>query len=184
MSVASSAQLHRTPSQKIKHSTGSPQATPLSLAEIMQQQAEEAIQFAGVGLPSPHAGYGRLLQEVNMPNPAGRELLFSPPEYNETRIREVGTPRPFERSIGYAHDKLNSITSKGKSVRNDFREVNKVAEEIITSLSEKGRFVGLEEVKAELCKEFGKTSLTALGFRKERDIPALKELIEMQAKVS
>ena len=183
MSVASSAQLHRTPSQKIKHSTGSAQATPLSLAEIMQQQAEEAIQFAGVGLPSPHAGYGRLLQEVNMPNPAGREL-FLPPEYNETRIREVGTPGPFERSISYAHDKLNSITSKGKSVRNDFREVNKVAEEIITSLSEKGRFVGLEEVKAELYKEFGKTSLTALGFRKERDIPALKELIETQAKVS
>ena len=185
VSVASRAQRHRTPSQNTKLSTGSPQAQSLPFAEIRQQQAEEEMQFAIGGLPSPHAGHERPLPEVNMPSPAGREHLFLLPKYNETRIREVGTPGPFERSISHAHNEMNSITSKGKSVRNaTFREVNKAAEEIITSLSEKDRFVGLEKVKAALCKEFGKTSLSAFGFRTERDIPALKELIEKQAKVS
>ena len=185
VSVVSSAQLHRTPSQNTKLSTGSPKAPSLLFAEIRQQQTEEDVQLASGGLPSAHAGYERPLLEVNAPSPAGREHLFSPPKYNETRILEVGTSGPFEKSISHAHDEMNSITSKGKSVRNaTFREVNKAAEEIITSLSEKGRFVGLEKVKAALCKEFGKTSLSAFGFRTERDIPALKELIEKQAKVS
>ena len=184
MSLAPGAQLHRTLSQMTKPSTGSPQATARSLAEIMEQQAQEEMQLASGGLSTPFAGYGQLLQEVNTPSPLSRQLLFSPPEHNETRIRAVGTPGPFEKSISHAHDVMNSI-SKGKSARNaSFHEVNKAAEEIITSLSEKGHFVGLEEVKARLCKEFGRTSITALGFRNEREIPALKELIEMQAKVS
>ena len=185
VSVPSGAQLPRTQAQKTNPSSGSPQVTPLSLFEIMKQQAQEEMQLAIRGSPSPHTSYDRLLQDMSTPSPAKRELLFSPPDHQETRLREVGTPGPFEKSISHAHDAMNSITSKGKSVRNaTFREINKAAEEIIISLSEKGRFVGLEEVKAALCKEFGKTSLTALGFKKERDIPALKDLIEMQAKVS
>lgn len=81
---------------------------------------------------------------------------------------------------------MNTITGGAKSAVGDAssHEVNKAAEEIITSLSEEGRFVGLEEVKARLCKDFGKSSLIEMGFKTDKDIPALKNLIEMQAKVS
>ena len=151
----------------------------------MKQEAQEEMQLASGGLPSPRVGYDRLLQDMDTPSPAKRKALFSPPELKETRIREVGTPGPFEKSISHAHHEMNTITGKAKSVRNaSFHEVNKAAEEIITSLSEEGRFVCLEEVKAKLCKEFGKSSFIAFGFKKDKDIPALKELIEMQAKVS
>ena len=185
VSVVSSAQLHRTPSQNTKLSTGSPKAPSLLFAEIRQQQTEEDVQLASGGLPSAHAGYERPLLEVNAPSPAGREHLFSPPKYNETRILEVGTSGPFEKSISHAHDEMNNITSKGKSVRNaNSHEIDKPAEEIVSSLSKEGRFVGLEEVNAKLCKEYKKTSLTAFGLRSERDIPVQKELTERQAKVS
>ena len=122
--------------------------------------------------------------EVKMPTDVEIKPRLLPSE--KARIREAGTPGPFENSICNAHHVMNTITGGAKSaVRNaSSHEINKAAEEIISSLSEEGRFVGLEEVKARLCKDFGKLSLIEMGFRTDKDIPALKNLIEMQAKVS
>lgn len=150
----------------------------------MEQQAQEENQATG-SLPSPRVGYERLLQEMDTPKTAQRNVSSSPAELRDARVREVGTPGPLEWSVDRAFKETNSVTPKAKSARNiSFQEVNRVAEEIITSLAEEGRFVSLEMVKAKLCKEFGKSSLSAMGFKRDKDIPALNELIQMQAKVS
>ena len=174
-----------TPRHLNEDSIETPDVRPLSFLEIMKQQAQEEGNTASGGLPSLRVGYDRLLQEMETPIPVKRNVLFSPPELEEARIREVGLPGPFEKSISNAQREMKTITGKEKSVRNaSFHEVNKAAEKIITSLSEEGRFVCLEEVKAKLCKEFGRSSLSALGFKKDKDVPALNELIQLQAKVS
>lgn len=162
----------------------SAQAMPLSLREIMAQQAQEE-KLASSGPSTPCLGYDKLLQEIDTPLAAKRNVLFSPPDLKDARVREVGTPGPLENSIIHAQREMVSISTKAKPTRNvSFHEVNRVAEDIITSLSEEGHFVSLEVVKARLCKEFGKASLTAMGFKRDKDIPALNELIQMQAKVS
>lgn len=163
---------------------GSAQATPSSFLEIMEQQAQEE-KLASSGPSTPRPGYDRLLQEMDTPIAAKRNVLSSPPDLKDARVREVGTPGPLENSIIDAQREMVSISTKAKPTRNvSLHEVNRVAEDIITSLSEERRFVSLEIVKARLCKEFGKASLTAMGFKRDKDIPALNELIQMQAKVS
>ena len=164
--------------------TRSAQARPPSLREIMEQQAqEEKLHVASVVYSTPPHGYEGLLQEMDTPTAVKGNGLFSPPDLKDARIREVGTPGPLQNSINRAQMVSNS--PKAKPARNvSLHEVNRAAEEIITSLSEEGRFVCLEDVKARLCKEFGKTSLTTMGFKRDKDIPALNELIRMQAKVS
>ena len=130
-------------------------------------------------------GYEKLLQQMDTPTAAKKSSLFSPPDLKDARIREVGTPGPLENSISHAQHEMVSNSPKAKSARNvSLQEVNRAAEDIIASLSEEGRFVCLEVVKTRLCKGFGKSSLTAMGFKRDTDIPALKELIQMQAKVS
>ena len=175
-----------TPPRVEAISAGIAQATPLSLREIMEQQAEEE-KLAGAGLSTPSVGYDRLLQQMDTPTAAKGNALFSSPDPKDARIREVGTPGPLEKSIVHAQRELvsSSSSAKVKSVRNvSFDEVNRAAKDIITSMSEEGHFVSLEVVKAKLCKEFGKSSLTAMGFKRDKDIPALNELNQMQAKVS
>lgn len=150
----------------------------------MEQQAQEE-NLAPGGLPSLQVGYERLLQEMDTPKAAQRNVSSSPAELKDARVREVGMPGPLEKSIDHACKEMDSVTPKARSARNiSFQEVNRVAEEIITSLAEEGRFVSLEMVKAKLCREFGKSSLSAVGFKRDKDIPALNELIQMQAKVS
>lgn len=156
----------------------------VSFLEIMEQQAQEE-KLPSEGLPSPRLGYGRLLQEMDTPKAAQGYVSFSPAELKDARVRQVGTPGPLEKSIDNAYREMVSVTPNAKSRRNiSLQEVNRAAEEIIASLSEEGRFVSLEMVKAKLCKEFGKSSLSAMGFRRDKDIPALNDLIQMQAKVS
>lgn len=180
--------IQMTPPQITGASTGSAQARQLlSLREIMQQQAQEG-KLASGGLPSPYPrlGYDRLLQDVDTPNTARRNVFSSPAELKDARVREIGTPGPFEKSINQAQHEMGTITGKTRPVRNvSFQEVNRAAENIITSMSEEGRFVCLEVVKARLCKEFGRSCLGAMGFKRDyKDIPALNELSLLQAKVS
>ncbi len=159
-------------------------ARTVSLLEIMEQQAQEE-KLANESLPSPRVGYERLLQELDTPKAAQRNVFSSPAELKDARVRQVGTPGPLENSINFAYREMVSVTPNAKPSRNiSFQEVNRAAEEIITSMAEEGRFVSLEVVKAKLCKEFGKLSLSALGFRRDKDIPALNDLIQLQAKVS
>lgn len=173
-----------TPLQITEASTGNAKARAASFLEIMKQQAQEET-FASEGLPSPRLGYERLLQETDTPKTAKGNVSSSPAELKDARVREVGTPGPLEKSINHAHREMASVTPKTKSARNiSFQEVNRAAEEIITSLSEEGCFVSLEVVKAKLCREFGKPSLSAMGFKRDKDIPALNDLIQLQAKVS
>lgn len=173
-----------TPQKVEAINAGSAQAAPSSLREIMEQQAEEE-ELAGAGLSTPRVGYHRLLQQMDTPTAVKENALFSPPDLKDARIREVGTPGPLEKSIIHAQHEMVSNSPKAKSARNvSLHEVNSAAEDIITSMSEEGRFVSLELVKTRLCKEFGKSSLTAVGFKRDKDIPALNELIQMQAKVS
>lgn len=173
-----------TPSQREEATRArSAQAVPTSLREIMEQQAEE--ENLAVGPSTPPLGYERLLQQMEMPTVEKRNSPFSPPDLKDApkRIREVGTPGPLENSV--IHAQMVSNSPKAKPARNvSFNEVNRAAEDIIASLSEEGHFVSLEVVKARLCKEFGKSSLTAMGFKRDKDVPALNELIQMQAKVS
>lgn len=174
-----------TPPQRAEaFNPSSAQATPLSLLEIMAQQAEE-VRLAGAGSSTPLLGYEKLLQQVDTPSATKGSALFSPPNLKDARIREVGTPGPLENSISQAQHEIVSNSPKAKSSRNvSLQEVNRAAEDIITSLSEEGHFVCLEVVKTRLCKEFGKSTLAAMGFKRDKDIPALNELIQMQAKVS
>lgn len=177
--------MQMTPPQRAEaFNAGSAQVTPSSLREIMEQQAEEE-RLAGVRSSTPLLGYEKLLQQMDTPTAAKKSSLFSPPDLKDARIREVGTPGPLENSISHAQREMVSNSPKAKSARNvSLQEVNRAAEDIIASLSEEGRFVCLEVVKTRLCKGFGKSSLTAMGFKRDTDIPALKELIQMQAKVS
>ena len=164
--------------------TRSAQAAPSSLRDIMKQQAEEE-KLARAGPSTPCLGYEKLLQQMDTPTAENGNARFSPPDLKAARIREVGTPGPFERSINLAQHEMVSNSRKAKAVRNlSLHEVNRAAEDIINSLSEEGHFVCLEVVKARLCKEFGKSSLTAMGFKRDKDIPALDDLIKMQARVS
>lgn len=177
--------MQMTPPQRAEaFNAGSAQTTPSSLREIMEQQAEEE-RLAGACSSTPPLGYEKLLQQMDTPTAAKGSSLFSPPDLKDARIREVGTPGPLENSISHAQHEMVSNSPKAKSARNvSLQEVNRAAEDIIASLSEEGRFVCLEVVKTRLCKGFGKSSLTAMGFKRDTDIPALKELIQMQAKVS
>ena len=176
-----------TPPQRAKaFNVGSPQATPSSLREIMEQQADEE-RLAVAGSSTPGVGYEKLLEQMDTPTAAKRSALFSSPDLKGARIREVGTPGPLENSIIHAQRQCEMVSNspKAKSARNvSLNEVNRAAEDIITSLSEEGHFVCLEVVKTRLCKEFGKSNLTAMGFKRDKDVPALNELIQMQAKVS
>ena len=171
------------PQREEAFNPASAQTTPSSLREIMEQQAVEE-RLAGARSSTPVLGYEKLLQQMGTPTAAIGSALFSPPDLKDARIREVGTPGPLENSISHAQHEMSN-SSKAKSARNvSLQEVNRAAEDIITSLSEEGRFVCLEVVKTRLCREFGKSSLTAMGFKRDTDIPALKELIQMQARVS
>ena len=175
-----------SPQRAKAFNTGSPQATPSSLREIMEQQADEE-RLAAAGSSTPGFGYEKLLEQMDTPTTAKRSALFSSPDLKGARIREVGTPGPLENSIIDAQRQCEMVSNspKAKSARNvSLSEVNRAAEDIITSLSEEGHFVCLEVVKARLCKKFGKSNLTAMGFKRDKDIPALNELIQMQAKVS
>ena len=158
-------------------------ATPIpSLLEIMDQQQREI--STNEGLDVPPIGYERLLNEKSTQR-KGTPVLIPSPQLNPSRVRKVGTPGPFEKSINQAQEITGTITPKTSAGTDcSLQEVNKAAEDIITSLSEKGKFVSLEEVKARLCKEFGKSNFRAFGFRKDNAIPALHELIQLQAKVS
>ena len=151
-----------------------------SLLEIMDQQQREI--STNEGLDVPPIGYERLLNEKSTQR-KGTPVLPSP-QLNPSRVRKVGTPGPFEKSINHAQQITGTITPKTSRTDCSLQEVNKAAEDIINSLSEEGKFVSLEEVKARLCKEFGKANFRAFGFRKDNAIPALHELIQLQAKVS
>ena len=145
----------------------------------MDQQQREMSTDKDFDLPP--GGYKRLLNEMSTPK-KGMPVLPSA-QLNSSRVREVGTPGPFEKSIDHAQQIMDRNTPK--TSRNcSLQEVNRAAEDIISSLSEKGKFVSLEEVKARLCKEFGKTNFSAFGFRRDTAIPALHDLIKLQAKVS
>ncbi|XP_022793492.1 uncharacterized protein LOC111332406 isoform X4 [Stylophora pistillata] len=156
----------------------------LQLSESPTEGEKSAV-AAGVtnAMTLPPTSAGKEL-EVKLPTDVEVKSVLLPSE--KARIREVGTPGPFENSICNAHNVMNTITSSEKSAVGTVssHKVNKGAEEIITSLSEEDRFVGLEEVKARLCRDFEKSSLSDLGFKSDKDIPALKNLIEMQAKVN
>lgn len=156
-------------------------AKPISsLLEIMDQQQREI--STNEGLDVPPIGYESLLNGRSTPRKGTPG--HSSPQLNPSRVREVGTPGPFEKSINHAQQITGTITPKTSRTDCSLQEVNKAAEDIITSLSEKGKFVSLEEVKARLCKEFGKSNFRAFGFRKDNAVPALHDLIQLQAKVS
>ena len=148
-----------------------------SLREIMEQQQREISTNEGSDLPA--VGYERLLNKMNTP----KMPVLPSPQLNSSRVREVGTPGPFEKSIDRTQ-KIMGTNSPKTSKNCSFSEVNRAAEDIITSLSENGKFVSLEEVKARLCKEFGKSNFRAFGFGRDNAIPALHDLIQLQAKVS
>ena len=155
-----------------------------SFLEIMAQQAQE--ERLEEGQPCSPFGSGRnSLNKIMQctPNSVNKTPIFSSPELKDGRARKIGTPGLFEKSINHAQQIMSTV--KAKPTKNvSIVEVNRAAEGIITSLSEDGQCVSLEVVKAKLCKEFGKSSLSALGFKRDKDIPALHDLIQLQAKVS
>ena len=170
--------------QKSPYVTGACGTTPSSpsLREIMAQQEREERFTNKDLLNSPAVGYGRLLNEMGTPNTVKRTPVFSSPPLIDARVREVGQPGPFEKSIDHAQHIMS--TGKAKTRRTcSLQEVNKVAEDIISSLSEEGQFVSLEVVKAKICKEFGKLSFHEFNFKRDNAIPALHDLIQLQAKV-
>ena len=113
-----------------------------------------------------------------------RSTVASPVGLNTARVRKLGEPGPFEDSFTKAQEIQASSNRKEPRRNVTLGEVDKTAQNIINSLSEEGSYVSLEVVKAKLCMEFGKSSIKALGFGRDVDIPALQELIKLQAKVS
>lgn len=101
--------------------------------------------------------------------------------FEKVWIWEVGMLGFFENLICNVYYVMNIIMGGVKLVvRNVFLyEINKVVEEIIFFLLEEGCFVGFEEVKVRFCKDFGKLSFIEMGFRIDKDIFVLKNLIEM-----
>ena len=160
--------------------------TQPSLSEIMRQQEEEEERLADEASSCPPIGYERLLKEVQV-TPSTKKKnarVSSPPESSHSgRLWKIGAPGPMEKSFEQSQEILSSVkTTTSKHI--SAVEVNRAAENIIASLSDGGEFVSLEKVKAKLCKQFGKSSVNALGFKKDKDIPALNDLIQLQNKVS
>lgn len=154
-----------------------------SLLEIMHQQEQEQ-KLANEGLLCSPIGYEKLLKEVQKtPSSVKRTPVQSSPELKAARVREIGTPGPFEKSFHNAQQIMSTVKTK-PSKQVTLLEVNRAAEEIITSMSEEGEFVSLEKVKAKVCKRFGRLSFNALGFKRDKDIPALHDLTQLQNKVS
>lgn len=154
-----------------------------SLKEIMQQQEQDE-RLANDGDHGVSIGYERLLFEVQAtPSPVKKKTVHSTPELKDACVRKIG-PGPFEKSFEHAQQLLSTVKPKPATKHLSLVEVNTAVENIITSLSEDGKFVSLELVKAKLCKHFGKESISALGFRRDKDIPALNDLIQLQNKVS
>ncbi|XP_068715873.1 uncharacterized protein [Montipora foliosa] len=182
--------LYPSPSTGLNHCQSAKVAriTQPSFSEIMRQQEEEEEErLADDASSCPPIGYERCLKEVQVtPSTAKKNArVSSPPEYpsHGGRLRKTGTPGPMEKSFEQSQEILSSVkitTSKHIPPV----EVNRAAENIIASLSDGGEFVSLEKVKAKLCKQFGKSSVNALGFKKDKDIPALNDLIQLQNKVS
>ena len=170
-----------TPPQ-VSGARGIKQASP-SFLDIMEQQAQEE-RLASEGLPCSPFGSGRSLKEMQgTPSTVKRSQVHSTPELRDFRAREIGTPGPFEKSIDHAQQMMSAV--KTKPTRNaSILEVNRAVENIVTSLAEDGQYVSLEVVKAKLCKEFGKSNFNAFGFKRDRDIPALHDLIQLQNRVS
>lgn len=161
--------------------------TQPSFSEIMKQQEEEEERLADDASSCPPIGYERCLTEVQVtPSTVKKNArVSSPPAYpsHGGRLRKTGTPGPMEKSFEQSQEILSSVkTTTSKHIPRV--EVNRAAENIIASLSDGGEFVSLEKVKAKLCKQFGKSSVNALGFKKDKDIPALNDLIQLQNKVS
>ena len=148
-----------------------------------QQEQEQRLAKEGL-LPSP-VGYEKLLKEMQeTPSPVRRSPVKSSPDLKDARVREIGIPGPFERSFDHAQQIMSTVEKTKPSKQVTLREVNRATEEIITSMSEEGEFVSLEKVKAKLCRQFGRPSLNALGFKRDKDIPALHDLTQLQNKVS
>lgn len=147
----------------------------------MDQQQGLGEKSANEGPSMPPVGYERSLNEMGRAN--RRALVHSSPQLKASRVREVGTPDPFGKSIDHALQIMSTSTPKTRE-NCSLQDVNRAAEDIITSLSENGKFVSLEVVKARLCQQFGKTNFSAFGFRRDHAVPALHDLIQLQAKVS
>ena len=159
--------------------------TQPSLLEIMRQQEEEEVRLANEAASCPPTGYERLLKEAQVaPSGIKKARVCSPENPSHGgRLRKIGTPGPMEKSFEQSQEMLSKVkTSTSKHISPV--EVNRAAENIIASLSDDGQFVSLEKVKAKLCVQFGKPSVNALGFKKDKDIPALNDLIQLQNKVS
>lgn len=150
-----------------------------------EEEEEEERRLANEASSCPPIGYERLLKEVQATPSAIKKARVCSPENpsHGGRLREIGTPGPMENSFMQSQEILSKVkTSTSKHISPV--EVNRAAENIIASLSDDGQFVSLEKVKAKLCKQFGKSSVNALGFKKDKDIPALNDLIQLQSKVS
>ncbi|XP_068725664.1 uncharacterized protein [Montipora capricornis] len=155
-----------------------------SLAEIMRQQEQEEKLANETCLPLN--GYEKLLNEMQAtPSPGKKVRGNSTPDQLSlgARAREIGTPGPMEKSFEQAQKIMSSVQSS-PSKRVSSTEINTAAKNIIESLSDSGQFVSLEKVKAKLCNHFGRSSWSAFGIKRDKDIAALNDLIQLQNKVS
>ena len=133
----------------------------------------------------PLNGYERLLNEIQAtPSPGKKVRGNSTPDQlsHGARAREIGTPGPMEKSFEQAQKIMSSVQSS-PSKRISTTEINTAAKNIIESLSDSGQFVSLEKVKAKLCNHFGRSSWSAFGIKRDKDIAALNDLIQLQNKV-
>lgn len=160
-----------------------PHAYQPSFREIMRQQEQE-YKFEASAFPP--LGNQSLLTEIHgAPSPLNQTRVHFSPEQqcHVVHARETGTLGPMEKSFEQAQRIMSTVNSRS-SRQVSVGEINTAAGNIIASLSDMGEFVSLEKVKAKLCLQFGKFHWSGFGFKRDKDIPALDDLIKLQNKVS
>ena len=160
-----------------------PHPSQPSFREIMREQEQQHILEA---YPFPPLRNQSFLTEIQRaPSPLRQTRVHVSPEQqcHKAPARETGTLGPMEKSLEQAQRIMSSVNSRSfKQV--SVGEINTAAGNIIASLSDMGEFVSLEKVKAKLCLQFGKFCWSEFGFKRDKDIPALDDLIKLQSKVS
>ena len=160
-----------------------PHPSQPSFREIMREQEQQHIFEASPFPPLRNQSFLTEIQRAPSPLRQTRVHVFPEQQCQEAPTLETRTLGPMEKSLEQAQRIMSTVNSRGyKQV--SVGEINAAAGNIIASLSDIGEFVSLEKVKAKLCHQFGKFCWSEFGFKRDKDIPVLDDLIKLQSKVS
>ena len=162
-----------------------PLPKPKSFLEIMQEQQEESTirKRSSVSISSDSESVGSLDNQHSAVVTAVTEEQKSSNEVKSLRV--TGKAGPFEKAFNDSQKIVcTSTAGKARPRRPNVAQINEATQRIICQIARSGKFVVVETVKRQLCREFGVKSLSELGYQKpEIHIGPLSDLTKLQSKV-